>query len=391
MSAVSIQDLFLLDPEVIYLNHGSFGATPKPVFEVYQSWQCELETQPVHFMTNRLMDELETARQSLGKYLHADPRNLAYLPNASHAVNLVARSIPLHPGDEILTSDHEYGACNNVWKFVSNCTGATYRSQPIPIQIQSREEILEQFWEGVKPQTKVIFLSHITSPTALHLPVEEICRRARKAGILTFIDGAHAPGQISINLTLLDPDFYTGNCHKWMLAPKGSAFLYTRPELQPILQPLVISWGWGEDSPFQTGSKYLDNLQWSGTDDYSAYLSVPAAIQFQVDHDWDTVRDNCHHLLQQALIHITQLTGIEPVYSPDSDLYHQMGIAMLPNYLNEDWIKHRLSRQFHIEIPLIRWKEKLFMRISVQGYNTPTDIDVLFNALKVILDDQANH
>ncbi|HZD55782.1 MAG TPA: aminotransferase class V-fold PLP-dependent enzyme [Anaerolineales bacterium] len=385
---MDIKNLFLLDPGVVYLNHGSFGATPRPVFKVYQQWQQALERQPVHFFNAELMVELAKARQTLGTYLGAPAEDLACIPNATHAVNLVARSLDLKPGDEILSTNHEYGACNNVWEFICQKSGAHYIRQTVPLPITSPQEVLHELWQAVTPRTRIIFLSHIASSTAACFPVEAVCRRARQAGILTFIDGAHAPGQIPLDLVSIGADFYTGNCHKWMLAPKGSAFLYARQEVQSMLEPLVVSWGWGQDSPFDTGSRYLDNLQWSGTDDYSAYLSVPAAIRFQADHDWDHIRVECHQLLRQALERISGVTGIDPPYAQDEASYYQMAVAPLPPIAEPKRLKDRLYEEFHIEVPCTTWENHQSLRISVQGYNTQADIDTLLNALKTLLKEE---
>ncbi|RPH55584.1 MAG: aminotransferase class V-fold PLP-dependent enzyme, partial [Chloroflexi bacterium] len=194
----TIKDCFLLDPEVVFLNHGSFGATPRPVFEAYQAWQTRLERQPVLFLGRELDGLLRESRQALGQYLNADADDLVYIPNATHGVNIIARSLDLKPGDEILASDHEYGACDYTWEFACKKSRSAYIHQEIPLPVQSEDEIVEQFWQGVSPRTKVIYLSHITSPTALRLPVEEICRRGREAGIITIVDAAHSPGQIPV-------------------------------------------------------------------------------------------------------------------------------------------------------------------------------------------------
>ena len=382
---MALRELFLLDPEVVFLNHGSFGATPRPVFEAYQEWQRRLERQPVRFLAGELMGHLRQARQALGEYVSAPADDLAFIQNATIGVNLVARSLVLNPGDEVLTTDHEYGACDYVWDFVSRKTGALVVRQPILLPVTSAEDILEGFWRGVTLRTRVIFISHITSPTALHLPVEAICQRARQAGILTLIDGAHAPGQISLDLGALGADFYTGNCHKWLSAPKGSGFLYTRPEYQHLIEPLVVSWGWGENNPFQDGSKYLDALQWYGTHDPSAYLSVPAAIRFQAEHNWPAVRQRCHALVRQAMERVCDLTGLVPLYPEQGSFYHQMATIPLPPVADLPAFQKRLYQEYHIEIPGILWRGHPFLRISVQGYNTQADIDALLDALSELL------
>jgi isopenicillin-N epimerase len=385
----SLHDHFLLDPDVIFLNHGSFGATPRSVLETYQYWQHELEKQPVHFIVHELFGYLEKAREILGLYVNAQADNLVFIPNATFGINIVARSLDLKPGDEILTSNHEYGACDNTWSFICQKNAATYVHQPIPLEISSLEETAEYFWNGVTPRTKIIFLSHITSFTALRMPVEDICKRAKEAGIITVIDGAHAPGQIRLDLETTGADFYIGNCHKWMLSPKGSGFLYARREMQHLLEPLVVSWGWGDNSPYTTGSDFLDNLEWWGTKDSSAYLAVPAAIKFMEDHDWPDVQRNCHAILKEAILSICDFTGLDPMYPENSDLYNQMAAVPLPHINDLPAFQAQLYDRYRIEVPCIQWEDMQFIRISIQGYNTWSDSRYLVNALKETLPERA--
>ena len=380
----SLKDNFLLDPNVVFLNHGSFGATPRPVLEAYQSWQLRLERQPVLFLGRELDGLLRESRIALGEYLNSDADDLVYIPNATHGVNIIAHSLQLKPSDEILTTDHEYGACDNTWDFISSKIGAKYIHQRITLPVHSEEAIINQLWQGVTPKTKVIYLSHITSPTALRLPVEQICNRAKRSGILTVIDAAHTPGQIPVNLRTLDADIVFGNCHKWMLNVKGSAFLYVRRELQHLIDPLVVSWGYNPTPETTTGSRFIDLFQWTGTKDPSAALTVPMAIKFMQENDWDEVRNECHNLLHQGIERICNLVNMPPLYSLDSDLYSQMGIAPLPSS-NLAVLKSRLYDELKIEVPLIQWQDKQFVRISVQGYNSQEDIDALVEALKVLL------
>jgi isopenicillin-N epimerase len=377
-----LKPLFQLDPGITFLNHGSFGATPRPVFEVYQEWQRRLERQPVKFLGRDLLGYLAEARRALGEYLNAPADDLAFVPNATHGVNLVARSLRLKPGDQILTTDHEYGACNNTFDFICQRSGAAVQRQAVAVPVESAAKMVEQIWSGVSGRTKIIFLSHITSPTALRLPIEEICRRARSAGILTLIDGAHAPGQIPLDLQKVGADFYTGNCHKWLCAPKGSGFLYARREVQGLLEPLVVSWGWSNHPQHQAGSPFLSNLQWPGTSDFSAYLSVPAAIRFQAEHDWDAVRLRCHQLVKETMHQVCQLTGMEPIYSYDANCYHQMATLPLPEGTDAGVLKSRLYDQYRIEIPQIEWQQRPYIRVSIQGYNSQADVEVLLRALK---------
>jgi isopenicillin-N epimerase len=252
------------------------------------------------------------------------------------------------------------------------------------LPLPTGEEIVEQFWQGVTRRTRAIYLSHITSSTALRMPVEAICRRAKQAGILSLVDAAHSPGQIPVDLQELGADIVFGNCHKWMLAPKGAAFLYARRDLQDLIDPMVVSWGTHPTPEIATGSRFIDILQWTGTKDPAAALAVPAAIQFMKDHDWDHVRCQCHMLLRQAMERICGLTKMPPPYPLDSDFYGQMGIAPLPP---SDLItlKSRLYEEFKIEAPLTEWQDQQFVRISVQGYNSQEDIDAFVRALEILL------
>lgn len=381
---LSLKEYFLLDPDVIFLNHGSFGAAPKPVMEAYRNWQLRLERQPVLFLGRELNGLLHESRIALGKYLNADAGDLAYIPNATHGVNIAAHSLKLKADDEILTTDHEYGACDYTWDFNCGKAGTKYIHQPIRLPVHSEEEIVEQFWLGVTPRTKVIYLSQITSPTALRLPVEQICQRAKETGILTIVDAAHSPGQIPVDLQALDADIVFGNCHKWMLNAKGSAFLYVKRNLQHLIEPLVVSWGYTPTPETTTGSRFIDLLQWTGTKDPSAALTVPTAIQFMQEHNWHEVRNSSHNLLRQGIERICDLTNLPPLYPLDSDFYSQMGIAPLPAS-NLSALKSRLYDEYKIEVPLIQWQDKQFVRISVQGYNSQEDIDALVNALQMLL------
>ena len=387
----NLRELFLLHPDVVFLNHGSFGACPRSVFETYQQWQRELEQQPVEFLGRRFPALMQTARAALAVYINSDPEDIVYVPNATTGLNVVARSLDLQPGDEVLTTDHEYGALDRTWRFICAKRHARYVNQSLPLPVQSAEEAIEAIWAGVTPRTRVLFISHITSPTALILPVAELIRRAREASILTVIDGAHAPGQISLDLTALGADFYAGNLHKWLCAPKGAGFLYARREAQHLLEPLVVSWGWnrGDESAglLDLGnhtSRFVDEQEWQGTRDIAAYLSVPAAIQFQADHDWPRVRQECHELLQEARQRIEELTGLPPICPDSPEWYAQMAAFPLPA-CDGATLKRRLYDEYRVEVPIIEWGGRQLVRVSVQGYNTAEDAAALVRALGDLL------
>jgi len=374
-----IKAQFLLDPDVHFLNHGSFGACPRPVFDVYQNWQRELERQPVEFMGRRYHGLMNDSREHLAQYINAAPEDLIYVPNATYGMNIVARSLDLQPGDEILSTDHEYGAINHLWTFICEKTGAKLISQPITLPIVSDEQVLEQLWAGVSPRTKVISISHITSPTAVTFPVEAICKRARDAGILIVVDGAHAPGQLDLDMEAIGADFYTGNCHKWMCAPKGAGFLWVRRDHHAMIDPLVISWGWQPDSTL------VSHNQWQGTQDIAAYLSVPAAIEFMQQHDWHEVRQHCHQLALETRQRIIELSGKPTLIHKDG--FVQMFAAELPQ-TDAESLKTTLLNDYHVEVPFLTWGSRTMVRVSVQAYNIQTDLDALVQGLRSVYTGQ---
>lgn len=380
----SFRHLFLLDPNVVFLNHGSFGACPKPVFTEYQRWQLELERQPVEFIGRRFASLLRTAREKLAAYVGTQADNLVYVPNATHALNIVARSLQLKPGDEILATNHEYGAMERMWRFLCEKWGARYVVQPVGLPLTTPEAFVEQFWSGVTVRTRVIFLSHITSPTALIFPLAEICRRARAAGILTIVDGAHTVGQLPLNLDALGVDVYTSNCHKWLCAPKGSAFLYVSAHAQPRIEPLVVSWGWQAEAP--THSRFIDEQEYTGTRDIAAYLATPTAIEFFAEHDWERVRTECHKLAVEAQRRVLALSSAQPLSTPNS--FAQLVSASLPP-CDLIMLKNRLYTEYQVEVPLLRWQDEYLIRVSVQGYNTEADIDRLIEGLQILLPQTA--
>ncbi len=375
-----MRHLFLLDPTVTFLNHGSFGACPRPVYADYQRWQMALERQPVEFLGRRLLGLLRQARAELANLVGVSENDVVYVPNVTVAVNMVARTLAgrLAPGDEVLTSDHEYGACERVWEFLSAKHGFAYVRQPVPLPFTTPQAWLEAFWAGVTPRTRVIFLSHITSPTALTLPIQAVCQRARQAGILTVIDGAHTLGHIPVHLPSLGADFYTSNAHKWLCAPKGSALLYVHPSQQASLEPLLVGWGWHSPWP-SNGARWIDENEFTGTRDYAPFLATPAAIRFQAEHGWDDVRAQCHQLARTFWHAALNEFGTEPL--SDATWLAQMAAIPLPP-CEAEALKARLYDDFRIEVPVVRWNDRVLLRISVQGYNTADDLDRLLSALR---------
>ena len=376
-----MKDLYLLDPDITFLNHGSFGACPKPVFDAYQNWQRKLENQPVQFMAIDVYEHLALARNKLGAFIGCDGDDLFFIPNATTAVNTIIRSLDLGPGDEVLSTNHEYGSLIRAWEWVAKEKGFHFIQHEFPLPLKTHEDFIEDFWESVTANTRFIFVSHITSSTGLIFPAEEICSRARKDGILTIIDGAHVPGQLALDITAMDPDVYTGACHKWLSAPKGSTFLYVKNDLQSLIKPLIISWGEAGDDPGP--SQFLKDNQYQGTRDPSAFLAVPAAIDFQKEHNWNTVKKSCRELNRRTRDRAYKIIHTDPICPNTEEWLVQMASVEV-DVNNEQALKDTLLETYKIEIPLFTWQEKTLLRFSFNAYNDEHDADVLIGALKEI-------
>ncbi len=286
---------------------------------------------------------------------------MIFVPNATTGLNMVARSLDLRPGDEILTTDQEYGAMDRMWRFLCGKTGARYVPVPLPV-----------------PRTRVLFISHVTSSTGIILPVQELIRRARRRGIITILDAAHAPGHIPCHLHTLGCDFASGNWHKWLLAPKGSAFLYARVERQALLEPLIVSWGrqWAEPGP----CPFVDEQEWTGTRDPSAWLATPACLDFRKAHAWAEVGARCRRMLRATRRRVLDATGLEPLCEPDPWLAQMATLPLPPG--DPDRYQDRLRREFRIQAPVLRFAERNWVRISVQGYTTQEDLDAFVAAVR---------
>ena len=376
-----LRNQFLLRSDITYLNFGSFGACPRPVFEVYQRYQLELEQEPVQFIVETGPQYLAASRKALANYINADSDDLVYVVNPSHAVNIVAKSLDLQPGDEILTTSLEYGACDRTWEFYCGKKGAHYVKQPIQLPIVTAEDFVDQFLKGVTSKTKLIFLSHITSSTALRFPVELVIKEAQKRGLPTFVDGAHAPGQIPLDLKALGVDFYTGACHKWMMTPKGSSFLFAKKEMQSLLEPLVVSWGYNSDHP--SHSLFLDYHQTQGTRDFSAFLCIPASLEFMKKYSWDQVSAACRALVLENAPRFFDLLGATPLAPLHDQFILQLCSFKLPTQ-DAARIKSILFNQYQIEVPVMQHGADVYLRYSIQAFNSQEDLDKLYDALVAI-------
>jgi isopenicillin-N epimerase len=392
-SRQALQRHWSLDPSVVFLNHGSFGACPIPVLQYQAELRQRMEHQPVQFFVRDLEKLLDEARTMLGNFLGAPAADLAWIPNATTAVNAVLRSVHFEPGDELLTTDHEYNACRNVLDFVASRTGAKVVVARLPFPVAASEPILQAVLDCVTERTRLALIDHVTSQTGLVLPIEALVRELRERGVETLVDGAHAPGMLALNVAAVGAAWYTGNCHKWICAPKGAAFLYTRPDLQEGTRPTVISHG---ASSSRTGrSRYLIEFDWMGTDDPTAILSVPEAIRFMgqlIPGGWVAVRETNHQLALRGRDVLCNTLGIHPP-CPD-DMIGSLASLPLPDGdgrpiaspLYADPLQDLLLERFHIEVPVIPWPRspKRLIRISAQVYNSANDYAKLGNALRAL-------
>jgi isopenicillin-N epimerase len=379
----SLKEQFLVRKDITFLNFGSFGSCPKPIFEKYQQYQLELEQDPVQFITVTAFNYLQQSREALGKYIGCNADDVVFVPNPSYAVNIIAKSFPLQHGDEILTTNIEYGACDKTWQYYCDKVGAKYVRQSITFPIQSKEQIVDDFFKGVSNKTKLIFISHITSTTGLRLPVEEICAKAKELGLLTFVDGAHAPGHVPLNLSTLQADIYTGACHKWMLTPKGSSFLYVKKEQQHLADPLIISWGY--KALFPSHSPFLDYHQTQGTRDFAACYTIPAAIDFMAQNNWETVAEDCRKLVKENAPRFCTLLNALPLAPLTDDFILQLYSTKI-NTNQPEKLYRLLVDKYRIEVPVMRQEDKVFLRYSIQCFNTQKDLDNLYDAVKDVME-----
>lgn len=375
----SIKEQFLLDPSITYLNHGSFGACPRPILENYQYWQRALEYEPVQFITKIGPEALLTSKKALAKYIGCNHEDFFFMQNPTMAVNQVVKSLNFRPGDEVLTTNLEYGAIDKTFEFYSKKNGFTYRKQNISLPLVSKEKFIEEFWKGYNEKTRAISLGHCTSATALVFPVKEICYRAKELGLITIIDGAHIPGHISLNLAEIKADFYTGTLHKWLLGPKGSTFLYVNKNFQNLLEPLIISWGYEAANP--TKSKFLEENEMQGTRDISAFLTAPAIMKFFEENDMKKRTAVCRKVVQEQYSQFCELLNTQPLCPVSEEFLGQMCSIPIRTD-NPLQLKETLYNDYKIEIPVMQRGNENYLRISFQVYNSTADLEYLKDTIK---------
>jgi isopenicillin-N epimerase len=379
-----------LDPEVVFLNHGSFGACPTAVLSAQQSFRQQLELEPLRFFGREFEPLLDKARDTLAAFVGADPLDLVFVPNATTGVNSVLRSLNFGPGDELLTTNHGYNACRNALEFVAQRSGAKIVVAPIPFPLESAEQIIESVLDCTSSRTKLALLDHITSQSALIFPIRTLVERLAEQGIDTLVDGAHAPGMVPLNLTEIGAAYYTGNCHKWMCAPKGSGFLVVRRDRQAQIRPLTISHG--ANSPRTDRSRFQLEFDWTGTNDPTAFLCIAEAIRVMdsmVSGGWSMVMEHNRKLALQARQLLCE-TLAQPIPYPE-ELVGAIATIPLPAHFGSpnllpsgiDVLQEWLWEKHWIEVPIIPWTNppQKLIRVSAQLYNSIDQYRFLADAL----------
>jgi isopenicillin-N epimerase len=369
--------LWPLDPAVAFLNHGSYGDCTAEVLRHQAALRAELEAEPVRFLGRELDGRLDAARAALAAFVGANPDDLAFVTNATGGVNAVLRSLDFAAGDELLTTDHCYAACKNTLDYVAARAGAKVNIAVIPFPLTSPDEVVAAVLAKVTPNTRLALLDHITSPTGLVLPIAKLVSELAARGIDAVVDGAHAPGMVPLDLGALGAAYYTGNCHKWLCTPKGSAFLWVRRDRQATVHPLTISHGHTGERPGRT--RFRLEFDWTGTSDPTAWLTVPMAIDYLgslIPGGWPALMARNRALALEARGLLCAAAGTPPpcpeemvgsiasVRLPDSPLKS-------PAWRQPDPLQPRLFGEWGIEVPIMRWPAapKRLIRISAQLYN----------------------
>lgn len=375
----SIRDAWRIRPGTTYLNHGSWGPPPAPVTAARSALLARMDEQPMDYFLREYEEAWHRARGKLAQFVGADPEGMIFVPNATAAMNLVADSTKLSVGDEILLNDHEYGAVMRIWARKAQESGATVRTLDLPDRFDEPAELVEFFKQSSTDKTRILILSHITSPTAITLPVAEITAAARERGILVCVDGPHAVAQLPLELEKLGVDYYAASCHKWLCAPIGSGFLYVARPHRKSIRPACLSWG--RLKPNQP-KEWYEEFIWTGSQDFATYLATPAAIDFLESFGIDRFREQTHGMARSVRQRVEALGGGESLVTDSPSWYGSMAHVPIPYTGDADALQRTLWDKYRIEAPIWNFKGRIYTRISCHLYTTQTDIDYFLEALK---------
>ncbi|HET6249175.1 MAG TPA: aminotransferase class V-fold PLP-dependent enzyme [Tepidisphaeraceae bacterium] len=377
-----LRSQWMLKPGVAFLNHGSFGAVPRAVFDAQNEWRKKIEAEPIELLGRRNFELLANAKIPIANWLGMNPGDFGFVTNATDGINGVLRSIALEPDDELLTTTHVYHAVRQAMRLTARRAGATLREVAIGLPVKSSEQIAQLVLEAISPRTRLLVIDHITSPTGLVFPVEKIIAGCAAKGVEVLVDGAHAPGMVPLNIGTLGATYYAANLHKWACAPKGSAFLWVMPQRQRDVHPAIVS-HWLDDS-------FTKEFGWQGTRDISSWLTAPAALAFMADLGWDRIMSHNHHMAAWAHRFLCEKFDVEPLSPLDGSLLGSTATVSLPGKWKDrtleeiEALQQRIYCEFGIEVPLMRWNERAMLRVSCQVYNMPDEYERLAKVIREI-------
>jgi isopenicillin-N epimerase len=376
----------MLKEGITFLNHGSFGAVPRVVFEAHNEWRRRIEAEPVELLGRRNFELIAQAKRPVAQWLGMNDADFGFVTNATEGINAVLRSLNLNAGDELVTTNHVYHAVRQAMRLTARRAGAVVKEVAVNVPVESAEQIVAAVLDGLTPRTRLVVIDHVTSPTALVFPVEEIIAGCTSRGVDVLVDGAHAPGMVPLNVEKLGSAYYAANLHKWVCAPKGSAFLWVRPDRKKDVHPAVVSHFLDEGFSREFG--------WQGTRDIGSWLTVPTALEFMGELGWDRVMDHNHRMALWAHELLCRKWGVKPMSPLDGSLLGSMATVSLPPPLEAlsveqcEALQQRLYSEFGIEVPLMRWNGRVCLRVSCQVYNSPAEYERVAEVVGIVADER---
>ena len=370
---------WLLRDDITFLNHGSFGALPRRIYEEQADWRKRIEAEPIELIARRRVELLGVAKRKIADFVHAEPDDFGFVTNATEGINAVLRSMRLRAGDELLTTSHVYNAVRKAMQYVASGADATYREVDVPLPVASSDQIAERVLSGLSNRTRLLVIDHVTSPTALIFPIRKIIAECNARKIDVLVDGAHAPGMLPLDIPSLGASYYTGNLHKWAASPKGTGFLWVRKDRQADIHPLIVSHHYGEG--------FVAEFGWQGTRDLATWLAAPAGLSFMAELGWDNVMTHNHAMATWVQRLLCKRWNVQPISPVDGSLLGSMASIKLPGKLADLTdsqalhLNQRLYNEFKIEVPIMAWNGHVLARPCCQVYNTPSEYEWLADVI----------